>query len=171
MPPRLSPASSLRSTRSSATASAAPTRSPSRSEQGAPADVYAAASPKYPDELYAAGLVEKPVVFATNRLVLVVPASNPARIGDAFDLARPGVKLVIGQAGVPVGDYTRKVLANLGLSSALANVVSQETDVKGVVAKVALGEADAGIVYATDALAARGAGENAAARRRGRSRR
>ena len=124
--------------------------------QGAPADVYAAASPKYPDDLHAAGLVEKPVVFATNRLVLIVPASNPARIGDVFDLARPGVKLVIGQAGVPVGDYTRKVLATLGLSSALANVVSEETDVKGVVAKVALGEADAGIVYATDALAARG---------------
>ena len=81
------------------------------------------------------------------------------------------MKLVIGQAGVPVGDYTRKVLANLGLSSALANVVSQETDVKGVVAKVALGEADAGIVYATDALAARGQVRKRCGSPRGRSRR
>jgi molybdate transport system substrate-binding protein len=119
--------------------------------QGAPADVYAAASPKYPEQLYKAGLVEKPVVFATNELILLVPSSNPAKVRSVFDLRRPGVRLVIGQKGVPIGDYTRTVLANLGLSSLLARVVSQETDVKSIVGKVVLGQADAGFVYRTDA--------------------
>lgn len=122
--------------------------------QGAPADVFATASPRQPRELYREGLVWKPVVFATNRLVVVVPRSNPARIRSVSDLARRGVKLVIAAAGVPIGDYTRKVLAKLGLTRALRNVVSEETDVRGVVAKVALGEADAGFVYATDVRAA-----------------
>jgi molybdate transport system substrate-binding protein len=122
--------------------------------QGAPADVFAAASTKQPDALYAKSLVYKPVVFATNRLVLIVPRSNPAHIHSVFDLRRHGIKLVIGQQGVPIGDYTRKVLANLGLSSVLANVVSEETDVRNVVGKVALGEADAGFVYFTDTGAA-----------------
>ena len=120
-------------------------------QQGAPADVYAAASPKYPAQLFAQGLVLKPVVFATNKLVLLLPASNPAGIRSVFDLKRSGIKLVIGQKGVPIGDYTRTILKNLGLSSVLSNVVSQETDVKNIVGKVALGEADAGFVYATDA--------------------
>jgi molybdate transport system substrate-binding protein len=119
--------------------------------QGAPADVYAAASPKYPEQLYKAGLVEKPVVFATNELILLVPSSNPAKVRSVSDLRRPGVRLVIGQKGVPIGDYTRTVLANLGLSSLLARVVSQETDVKSIVGKVVLGQADAGFVYRTDA--------------------
>jgi len=124
-------------------------------QQGAPADVYAAASPKYPDQLYAQGLVFKPRVFATNELVLIIPRANDAGIHSVYDLRQSGVRLVIGAQGVPVGDYTRKALAALGLSSVLKNVVSEETDVKGVVAKVALGEADAGFVYRTDALAAR----------------
>ncbi len=124
-------------------------------QQGAPADVYAAASPKYPDQLYAQGLVYKPRVFATNELVLIIPRANDAGIHSVYDLRQSGVRLVIGAQGVPVGDYTRKALAALGLSSVLKNVVSEETDVKGVVAKVALGEADAGFVYRTDALAAR----------------
>lgn len=119
-------------------------------KENAPADVYAAASPKYPEELFNAGLVEKPQVFATNRLVLVVPTSNPARIESVDDLGRKGVKLVIGAEGVPIGDYTRKVLENMGATNVLTNVVSQEDDVKGVVGKVSLGEADAGFVYATD---------------------
>src|SRR5439155_23890128 len=72
------------------------------------------------------------------------------RIGSVFDLCRPGIKLVVGAPGVPVGDYTRKALAKLDLTSVLAHVASQEPDVRGVVAKVALGEADAGFVYATD---------------------
>jgi molybdate transport system substrate-binding protein len=118
--------------------------------EGAPSDLYAAASPKYPQELYAEGLVEEPVVFATNRLVVVVPKDNPAGIATVDDVARDGVKLLIAAEGVPVGDYTRTVLENLGLTDALANVVSEEEDVKGVVGKIALGEADAGFVYATD---------------------
>jgi molybdate transport system substrate-binding protein len=121
-------------------------------QQGAPADVFAAASPKYPELLYRQGLVEKPIPFATNTLVLIVPRANPANIHSVMDLTKPGVKLVIGDASVPVGSYTRTVLNNLGItSSVMKNVVSQETDVKGVLGKVALGEADAGFVYATDA--------------------
>ncbi len=121
-------------------------------QQGAPADVFLAASPKYPELLYNQGLVQKPIQFATNTLVLIVPKANPAGIHGAADLTKPGVKVVIGDPSVPVGAYTRTVLANLGISSAvLKNVVSQETDVRSVLAKVALGEADAGFVYITDA--------------------
>lgn len=121
-------------------------------QQGAPADVYAAASPKYPELLYHQGLVQKPVVFATNKLVLMVPRSNPARISSVYDLRRAGVKIVIGDKTVPIGVYTRQILDTLGVTADVTkNVVSQETDVKGIVAKVALGEADAGFVYATDA--------------------
>jgi molybdate transport system substrate-binding protein len=119
--------------------------------QGAPADVYAAASPKYPLQLYRAGLVHKPAEFATNELILIVPASNPAKIRSVFDLRRPEIKLVVGQKGVPIGDYTRKVLQNLGLAGVLTSVVSQETDVKSIVGKIVLGQADAGFVYRTDA--------------------
>ena len=121
--------------------------------EGAPADVYAAASSKYPQELHEEGLVEEPVTFASNRLVLIVPSDNPAAIESAEDVARAGTRLVVAAEGVPVGDYTRTVLETLGLSSALENVVSNEDDVKGVAAKVALGEADAGFVYATDVTA------------------
>jgi molybdate transport system substrate-binding protein len=120
-------------------------------EQGVPADVFAAASPKYPERMYAKGLVTKPVVFARNRLVVVVPASNPVHIRSVYDLTRRGIKLVIASAGVPLGSYTRQVLERLGLRSALANVVSEEVDARAVLAKVALGEADAGFVYVTDA--------------------
>jgi molybdate transport system substrate-binding protein len=119
-------------------------------EEGAPADVYAAASPTYPDELYEAGLVEEPRVFATNELVLIVPVDNPAGIQSVTDLAEPDVKLVVSAEGVPVGDYTRTVLRNLGHEDVVASVVSNEDDVKGVVGKVAEGEADAGFVYVTD---------------------
>jgi molybdate transport system substrate-binding protein len=126
-------------------------------QQGAPADVFAAASPKYPELLYKQGLVQKPVQFATNTLVLILPASNPARIHTVDDLTKPGVKIVIGDPSVPVGSYTRTVLGNLGISAAvLKNVVSQETDVRSVLGKVALGEADAGFVYLTDARSVRG---------------
>jgi molybdate transport system substrate-binding protein len=119
-------------------------------KEGAVADVYAAASPRYPDELFAAGLIEQPQIFATNKLVLIVPKSNPAGIQSVDDLGRDGVKLVIGAEGVPISDYTRQVLENMGESEVLDNVVSEEDDVKGVVGKVSLGEADAGFVYATD---------------------
>ena len=122
--------------------------------EGAPADVYAAASSKYPQELFDEGLVEQPVTFASNRLVLIVPTDNPAGIEELADVTDPGVKLVIAAEGVPVGDYTRQVLEDLDLTAALDNVVSNEDDVKGVVGKVSLGEADAGFVYATDAAVA-----------------
>src|SRR4051812_46800940 len=121
-------------------------------QQGAPADVFASANMTLPNQLYAKGLCSKPVVFTRNALVVVVPASNPARIRGVYDLARPGIKLVVADASVPVGSYTLQVLKNMNLSAAvLKNVVSQETDVREVLAKVALGEADAGFVYATDA--------------------
>ena len=119
-------------------------------QEGAPADVFAAASPKYPEQLYEDGLVEKPEVFATNELVLIVPKTNPAGIESVDDLRRKKVKLVIGAEGVPIGDYTRTVLENMNATDVLDQVVSEEDDVKGVVGKVALGEADAGFVYATD---------------------
>ena len=123
--------------------------------QGAPADVYAAASPKYGELLYRDGLVLKPVVFATNKLIVLVPRSNPAAIKTVYDLRRPGVKVVIGDKTVPVGTYTRQILDVLGITADVTkNVVSEETDVKGIVAKVALAEADAGFVYVTDAKAA-----------------
>ena len=124
---------------------------------GAQVDVFAAASPKYPELLYQKGLVEKPIPFATNTLVVILPKSNPAGIHTVVDLTKPGVKVVIGDPAVPVGSYTLTVLKNLGISDAvLKNVVSRESDVKGVVGKVALGEADAGFVYVTDVRPVRG---------------
>jgi molybdate transport system substrate-binding protein len=124
--------------------------------QGAPADVFASANAALPDQLYAEGLVEKPVVFTRNALILIVPRSNPAKLASVYDLRKPGVKLVVAAKGVPVGDYTRTVLHNLALDDALNNVASNENDVREVLAKVALGEADAGFVYTTDARTVRG---------------
>jgi molybdate transport system substrate-binding protein len=119
--------------------------------QGAPADVFASANMTLPQQLAQDKLCSKPVVFTRNALVVIVPRANPAHIHSVYDLRKRGVKLVIAAADVPVGSYTLKVLDNLNLSSVLANVVSRETDVRGVLAKVALGEADAGFVYSTDA--------------------
>ena len=120
--------------------------------QGAPADVFASANMTLPNQLFGRGLCSKPVVFTRNTLVVVVPNSNPANIRSIYNLAKPGVKLVVAGAGVPVGSYTLQILKNMNLSaSVLKNVVSTETDVREVLAKVALGEADAGLVYATDA--------------------
>jgi len=120
--------------------------------QGAPADVFAAASPRYTQLLYRDGFLLRPVPFATNKLIVLVPRSNPAGIRSVYDLRRAGVKVVIGDRTVPVGTYTRQILDTLGITADVTkNVVSEETDVKGIVAKVALGEADAGFVYSTDA--------------------
>jgi molybdate transport system substrate-binding protein len=84
--------------------------------------------------------------------VIVVPKSNPAGIHSVYDLTRPGVKLDVAGPGVPVGSYTLQILKNMSLTAAVqANVVSQETDVREVLSKVALGEADAGFAYSTDA--------------------
>jgi molybdate transport system substrate-binding protein len=120
---------------------------------GAPADLFASASPVNTQRLFAAGLVEKPVTFTANRLVLIVPRSNPAGISSVYDLETKDVKLVVANASVPVGSYTRTVLKKMALTSVLSKVVSQESDVKAVTGKVALGQADAGFVYATDARA------------------
>ena len=123
--------------------------------RGAPADAFASASPVYTQGLFRDGLVEKPRTFATNSLVLAVPRSNPAKIGSVFDLVkRPQLKLVVAGEKVPIGLYTREVLKRLALLRVLRKAVSQEPDVKGIVGKLALGEADAGFVYATDVRAA-----------------
>jgi molybdate transport system substrate-binding protein len=120
--------------------------------QGAPADVFASASPKQTELLYHEGVLRRPVVFATNKLVVIVPAANPAHIRSLYDLRRKGVKVIIGTPTVPVGAYTRQILDSLGITQdVMANVVDQEPDVKGIVAKIALGEGDAGFVYKTDA--------------------
>ena len=119
--------------------------------RGAPFDVYFSASPLYTQALYQEGRLRKPVAFATNSLVVIVPRSNPARIKSIFDLAkRPRLKLVVAGPKVPIGLYTREVLKRLGLLKVLKRTVSLEPDVKGVVGKVALGQADAGFVYLTD---------------------
>jgi molybdate transport system substrate-binding protein len=130
-------------------------------QQGAPADVFAGASTKYGDQLASAGDIRPYDIFCTNQLVLITPASNPAGITSLQDLATRKIKLVIGSETVPVGSYTRTVLGNLdsafgsGYSDkVLANVVSNEDSVTSIVTKVQSGEADAGFVYITDALAA-----------------
>jgi molybdate transport system substrate-binding protein len=120
-------------------------------QQGAPADVFASANMTLPQQVAQKGLCSKPVVFTRNTLVLVVPRSNPAKIRSIYDLRKSGIKLVIAGPGVPVGSYTLQILKNMNLSSVLSNVVSRETDVREVLAKVALREADAGFVYSTDA--------------------
>jgi molybdate transport system substrate-binding protein len=117
---------------------------------GAPADVFAAANTTLPLGLYRSKLCSKPVVFARNTLVVIVPHSNPANIHSVYGLGKPGVKVVIAAPSVPVGSYTLKVLRRLKLTSVLSNVVSRENDVREVLAKVALDEADAGFVYSTD---------------------
>ena len=126
-------------------------------EQGAPADVYAAASPTDPATLLAKGLIDKPIDFATNTLVLIVPNSNPAHITSVSDITKPGVKIVICNATVPCGDYARTAFTNLGITNAaMKNVVSQADDVTQVVADIASGAADVGFVYITDADSAKG---------------
>src|SRR4029077_4229671 len=85
--------------------------------QGAPADVYAAASPKYTQLLYRDGFVQKRVVFATNKLIVLVPRSNPAHITTVYDLRREGIKLVIGDRTVPIGSSTRQILDPVGFTN------------------------------------------------------
>jgi molybdate transport system substrate-binding protein len=122
-----------------------------QARQGFPFDVFLSATPVYSQALFAEGLVRKPIAFATNSLVLIVPRRNPARIAAVGDLARrPDLRLVVAGPKVPIGLYTREVLERLGLLRVLRKTVSLEPDVKGIVGKVALGEADAGFVYATD---------------------
>lgn len=120
--------------------------------QGSPADVFASASGRWMDfvEEEGAGVTGR-ADFARNTPVVIVPADNPAGISSLEDLARDGVRLVLAAESVPIGDYAREILANAGIADeVLANVVSNEEDVKAVVQKVVLGEADSGIAYATD---------------------
>jgi molybdate transport system substrate-binding protein len=119
--------------------------------QGAPADVFASADLALPRGLSGDHLCSKPVVFARNTIVVIVPKGNPAHVQTVYDLRRHGIKLVVANPGVPVGKYTVQVLHKMHLLSVLENVVSRENDVREVLAKVALGEADAGFVYSTDA--------------------
>jgi molybdate transport system substrate-binding protein len=126
--------------------------------QGVKPDVFAAANTKLPDDLYKHGLVEKPVVFAANRLVLAVPAGQ-GKVTGLADLGKPGTTIAMGSPTVPVGSYTRKVLAKLPAAqqrAIMANVRSNEPDVGGVVGKIAQGAVDAGFVYVTDVRAADG---------------
>ena len=121
-------------------------------QQGAPADVFASANMTLPTQLFQQNLCSKPVVFTRNRLVIVVPRNNPAHVHNIYNLTNSGVTIDVAAKGVPVGNYTLQILQNMNLSNAvLKNVVSQETDVREVLAKVALGEVDAGFVYSTDA--------------------
>jgi molybdate transport system substrate-binding protein len=125
--------------------------------QGAPVDVYAAANTKLPEELNADGLLEKPVEFATNEFVLAVPQGS--EIDSIDNLTKKGTTLVIGSESVPIGSYTRETLAKLPPAqekAILANVRSNEPDVKGIVGKLTQGAADAGFVYVTDVNATNG---------------
>ncbi len=129
-------------------------------EQGAAADVFASADARWMDTARQKDLIDgDAVTFARNRLIVIVPRTNPARIGRLQDLAKRGVKVVLGETAVPVGNYSRQVLQNLARTDGFnadyakrvfANVVSEEDNVKSVVAKVQLGEADAGLVYRSD---------------------
>jgi molybdate transport system substrate-binding protein len=127
-------------------------------EQGVKPDVFAAANTKLPDQLYEKGLVEKPTVFAGNKLVLAVPADG-AKVGSLDDLTKSGTTVVIGAEAVPIGTYTRTVLDALPKAKSAAildNVRSEEPDVAGIVGKVTQGAADAGFVYASDVRGAEG---------------
>lgn len=120
-------------------------------QQGVPADVFASANTSYPEELFKEGLVDKPQVFCRNELVIAVPEGSD--IKSIADLTKPGTKIVIGDPSVPVGGYTREVLGRLPKAeeeAILANIVSEETEVTSVIAKLEQGAADAGFVYVTD---------------------
>jgi molybdate transport system substrate-binding protein len=127
-------------------------------EQGVKPDVFASANTKLPAMLYQKGLVEKPVVFAANKLVLAVPAGS-TKVKSLADIEKPGVTIAIGSATVPIGSYTRKVLSNLGAAQTatiLHNVRSEEPDVSGIVGKLTEGAVDAGFTYVTDVKATDG---------------
>jgi molybdate transport system substrate-binding protein len=124
-------------------------------EKGVKPDAFAAANTKLPDALYAKGLVEKPIVFAGNRLVLAVPADG-AKVDSLEDLEGDGVTLAVGSKDVPIGSYTRTVLEKLPAAQSkaiLGNVRSEEPDVAGITGKLTQGAVDAGFLYASDVRA------------------
>ena len=131
-------------------------------EQGAAADVFASANKTEMSTLVTDKLVDdgSAQTFLTNQLVVILPENNPAGITSMEDLAKPGLKIILAAEEVPAGKYARQVLENLNSTygadfkdKVLKNVVSNETDVRQVTAKIQLGEADAGIVYVSDAVA------------------
>jgi molybdate transport system substrate-binding protein len=131
-------------------------------EQGAPADVFASANIKEMDALVARNFVHanEPKIFLTNKLVVILPMDNPAGIISLEDLSKPNLKLVLAAEEVPAGGYARQVLENLNSffgadykDKVLANIVSNEDNIRQAVTKVQLGEADASFVYASDAVA------------------
>jgi molybdate transport system substrate-binding protein len=130
-------------------------------EQGARADVFASASTSHMSTLKNESYMNNSTIgnFANNKLAVIVPKDNKANITSLSDLAKPGVKIVIGTKDVPVGGYALQIIDKMGNNSTygqdyktavLNNIVSQETTVNYVVSKVALGEADAGFVYVSD---------------------
>jgi molybdate transport system substrate-binding protein len=126
-------------------------------QQGAPADVFAGASTKYGNVLFSGGLINAPANFCRNKLIVIMPKSNPARLTTLLGLTRPGVQIAMGDAAVPIGTYTRTVLTDLNAlygadykAKVMANVVSNEVNVSAVVALVKLNEVDAGFVYKSD---------------------
>lgn len=120
--------------------------------EGARADVFASANAAQIDRVRGAGRVRDSHVFAVNHLVVATPPDNPADVDGVEDLGRPGLRVVLAGPAVPAGAYARRALGTLGVEDAvLANVVSNEDSVRGVVSKLVLGEADAGLIYASDA--------------------
>lgn len=132
-------------------------------EQGAPADVFLSADTANPQKLVGEGLTAGAAVnFAGNQLTVIVPISNPARITTPADLSRPGLKIIAAGDSVPITKYAAQLVSNLAAepgypadfaAAYAANIASREDNVGAVVAKVELGEGDAGIVYLTDARA------------------
>lgn len=132
-------------------------------DQGAPSDIFASADLTNMQKASDAGLVGTSQIFVKNKLVVILPTSNPGKINTLHDLANQGIKIDIEAATVPAGKYSRQVLDNMAKSpdfgpayetAVLANIVSQEDNVKAVVTKVQLGEADAGFVYQSDVTTA-----------------
>lgn len=130
-------------------------------ENGAYADVFVSANTKQMNAMKAEGLMNNSSIsiFTRNKLALIIPRDNPAKIHNLTDLAKPGIKIVIGTKDVPVGDYAMQIINKLGNDSAFgpdyktkvtSNIISRETNVNYVVTKVALGEADAGFAYVSD---------------------
>lgn len=118
---------------------------------GAPADVFASASPTNMDQVVSAGDAHDPRPFAVNTMEIAVPPANPGRVHRLADLARAGVKVAVCQAQVPCGVVAAKVFHNAGIT---VHPATEEVDVKSVLTKVSVGEVDAGIVYVTDVRAA-----------------
>ncbi|MEU5993361.1 molybdate ABC transporter substrate-binding protein [Spirillospora sp. NPDC047418] len=122
--------------------------------QGAPADVFASANPATMKTVTDAGDASgRPRVFTRNRLVIAVPKDNPGKVATVGDLARPGLKVVLCAVQVPCGSAAKAALDAAGVE---VEPASRERDVKAVLTKVGLGEADAGLVYRTDVKAADG---------------